>query len=121
MSLSFFLRNLSQSSSIPSHDIKRLSQVSSEFLQLLSGFVYSEGNFLISPDVKGNVAFRFRIRLHKDDLSALEYIKFMLGVGIIRIEGNSAIYIISKLKDLIEIIVPLFSTYPLLSTKKPRF
>jgi len=41
----------------------------------------------------------------------------MLGVGIIRIEGNSAIYIISKLKDLIEIIIPLFSIYPLLSTK----
>ncbi len=73
--------------------------------------------FLISPDAKGNVAFRFRIILHKNDLSAFEYIKFMLGVGIIRIEGNSTIYTISKLKDLIEIIIPLFSIYPLLSTK----
>jgi len=59
MSLSFFLRNLSQSSSIHPHDIKRLSQISSEFLQWLSGFVDSEGNFLISPDAKGNVAFKF--------------------------------------------------------------
>jgi len=118
----FFLsRNISQSLSIPPHNINRLSQVYSEFLQWLSGFTDSEGNFLISPDAKGNVAFRFRIRLHKDDLSALEYIKYMLGVGIIRIEGDSAIYIISKLKDLIEIIIPLFSTYPLLSTKHLDF
>jgi LAGLIDADG endonuclease len=47
--------------------------------------------------------------------------KSMLGVGIIRIEGDSAIYIISKLKDLIEIIIPLFSTYPLLNTKHLYF
>jgi hypothetical protein len=67
------------------------------------------------------VAFRFRIRLHKDDLSSLEYIKYMLGVGLIRIEGDSAIYKISKLKDLIEIIIPLFSTYPLLNKKDLDF
>ncbi len=56
-----------------------------------------EANFLISPDIRGNVAFRFRIRLHCDDLAALENIKTMLGVGVIRIESDSAIYIVSKL------------------------
>nr|YP_010555502.1 LAGLIDADG endonuclease [Ramaria rubella]UYR22250.1 LAGLIDADG endonuclease [Ramaria rubella] len=144
----FFSRKLSQSSLIPSHNINRLSQVSLKILQWLSGFVEGlrqatpgyarlrqatpgyarlrqatpgyarEGNFLISPDAKWNVVFRFRIRLHKDDLLALENIKSMLGIGVLKIEGDSAIYVVSKLKDLIEIIIPLFITYPLLSTKR---
>jgi len=55
--------------------------------------------FLISPDAIGNVRFRFKIRLHKDDLSTLEHIKTTLDSGLIRIEGYSAVYIIRKLKE----------------------
>lgn len=103
------------------HNITRLSKVSSENLQWFSGFSDGEANFLISPDIRGNVAFRFRIRLHCDDLAALENIKTMLGVGVIRIESDSAIYIVSKLEDLRSVIIPIFITYPLLTTKSLDF
>jgi hypothetical protein len=45
----------------------------------------------------------------------------MLGVGVIRIESDSAIYIVSKLEDLRSVIIPIFITYPLLTTKSLDF
>jgi hypothetical protein len=40
-----------------------------------------EGCFLISPNKANSFTFRFRIKLHIDDLDVLNYMKNILGIG----------------------------------------
>lgn len=61
--------------------------------------------------------FRFRIRLHIDDLATLEKIRSKLDVGVVKIEGNSCIYIVSGYDDLRYVILPIFNQFPLLTVK----
>jgi len=107
------------------HGVPKLSHVPSCFLQWFVGFVDGEGNFLISPSSprgeKAHIIFRFRIRLHIDDKPTLDYIKTVLEVGVVKIERDSCIYIVSSISDLIDIIIPVFKEYPLLSTKTLDF
>ena len=59
----------------------------------------------------------FRIRLHKDDILVLQKIQEFLRVGRVVIEGNSCVFIISSVKDLINVLFPLLEKYKLYTTK----
>lgn len=41
-----------------------------------------------------------------------------MGVGVVKPEGNSCIYIVSSVSDLVNVILPIFTSFPLLSSKK---
>ena len=64
-------------------------------------------------------ALSFRVKLHEDDRGALEYIKNMLSelanreVGVIVDTKNSheSYFLVSKYKDLYEIVIPILSKY----------
>ena len=54
---------------------KNIQNNKNKFLQWFVGFTDAEGHFIISTNSKGYVIFRFKIRLHVDDLEVL------LGLG----------------------------------------
>jgi len=61
--------------------------------------------------------FRFSIDLHKDDVSALEYIKSKLNIGYeIAVYGNTCRFSVALRKD-IEVLISLFDRYNLNTTK----
>ena len=51
----------------------------------------------------------------------LERIKAQFGVGVISLTENSCSYRVYSLKDLINVIIPYFEQYPLVSQKKADF
>ena len=61
----------------------------------------------------------FSIHLHKKDIDILYAIQNYFGVGNVYLNknGKSAIYIIKKLKDINNVIIPHFKDYPLQSGK----
>ena len=59
----------------------------------------------------------FRIRLHKDDINVLQKIQEFVGVGRVIIEGNSCVFIISNVKELINVLFPLLDKYNLYISK----
>ena len=65
----------------------------------------------------------YSIELHIKDLSLLYKIKQFFGVGRIKLRKNksSAIYYVASLNDLIDIIIPHFIKYPLLTKKYADF
>jgi hypothetical protein len=93
------------------------------FLNWFVGFVDAEGNFLIRyHKEKEAVSFDFRIILHKDDKEILENIRNYLSVGYCRLERNN--YYMFKIGDLTQIknvLIPIFLSYPLQTTKKLDF
>jgi len=89
----------------------------------ITGFSDAEGCFSISvkSDVKLKTKWRvsplFIIKLHIKDLEILENIKYTLGVGKIRKNGNKTCqYIVESFKDL-QLIVDHFEKYPLITFK----
>ena len=87
-----------------------------KFMQWLSGFVDGEGNFQVIID-RGRLCFMFRIRLHIDDIGVLYTIQKYLGVGTVNASANTAVYTVRSLNDLLTVIIPLFTQYPLHTTK----
>jgi len=85
------------------------------------GFVDAEGNFGITVDSRGFFKFVFRIRLHIDDIDVLRFIKSMLGVGNVRAEGQSCIYSVDALSDIVNVILPIFQQYPLHTSRGAGF
>lgn len=59
----------------------------------------------------------FRIRLHKDDFNILKKIQEILGVGRIITDGNSCVFTITNVKDLITVLFPLLDKYNLYTVK----
>jgi hypothetical protein len=66
---------------------------------------------------------RFEIGLHLIELPLLLYIKNYFKVGsIITYNKNKRVfYVVTKLKDLNEIIIPHFNQFPLLTQKQADF
>ena len=52
-----------------------------------------------------------------EHLATLELLQKFFGVGKIYTTKSSATYRVTKLEDLIDIIIPHFTAYPLISTK----
>ena len=103
---------------------KNLPNVSKQFLQWFSGFVDAEGCFTIHPNSKWTaVGFIFIIELHIDDIEILYKIAKTLGVGIVTSKKtrNSAVFTVSKMNDIISVILPIFNEFPLQTSKHLDF
>ena len=87
----------------------------SQFSKWLTGFIDGEGSFQVYLD-RHYLRVMFRIRLHKDDINVLQKNKF-LGVERVVLDGNSCVFIISNVKDLINVLFPLLDKYNLYTTK----
>lgn len=102
-----------------------------EFGFWLSGFIDAEGNFQVYLDRK-YIRVLFRIVLHVDDIKTLacapalrwlgvpqarEKIRDYLKTGTVRISGNSCIYSIYKVEEIINILIPFLDQYTLITTK----
>lgn len=90
------------------------------FYEWLRGLTDAEGCFnFVNP--KGQTyQFTFKILLHIDDIDTLHYIRDKLGIGSVKNYGYIAHYSVTKQKD-IEIILKIFTDYPLISTKLLNF
>jgi len=92
-----------------------------------TGFSDAESSFQIN--IRKNDVLRvgwqvqlvFAIKLHIKDLPLLENIKQFFGVGEIRLGENFAVFYVTALNDLIEVIIPHFNKYPLLTQKQADF
>lgn len=119
------LRNLPDNAKdLPPRIIKLLPNASKEFIHWFTGFVDAEGNFNINPNRAWTaVGFRFRIELHLDDIEILHKIAKTLGVGKVILVNNrySAIFIVSKLNEIIKVILPIFEEFPLQTSKNLDF
>nr|YP_009254022.1 hypothetical protein [Hypomyces aurantius]ANC62708.1 hypothetical protein [Hypomyces aurantius] len=94
--------------------------LSYDFIEWLRGFTDAEGCFLIAKT--GNTfAFRFLIKLHADDVNALNYIRNSLGgIGDVISVGSVAYYKVTSQKG-IKFILEIFTKYPLNSNKHLDF
>jgi hypothetical protein len=93
------------------------------------GFSDGEASFFVSIfknkeyRLRWQVQAIFSITLHAKDLPLLKQIQSFFGVGTIIISKTttSVIYRVADLKQLIEVIIPFFDKYPLLSQKRADF
>nr|YP_009574624.1 GIY-YIG endonuclease [Orbilia dorsalia]QBF58425.1 GIY-YIG endonuclease [Orbilia dorsalia] len=96
---------------------------------LVTGFVDGEGSFsvLIYKTTKLKVGWEtqlvFNITLHSKDHDLLIQIRSFFGVGFIKSNKNhnSVSYTVTKLKDLVNVIIPHFNKYPLITQKITDF
>jgi LAGLIDADG endonuclease len=94
----------------------------------VTGFTDAEGTFTIVIDkvqkrkLGWRIQSKFQICLHVRDLPLLLKIKhFFRGIGSVSVSGDLAFYSVSSVKDLVNIIVPHFLNYPLLTQKGADF
>jgi hypothetical protein len=92
--------------------------------QWISGFTDAEGCFMIQVlKVAGKTGWgvspSFVIHLHSKDMDILYALQNYFGVGKVYVNknGKSASYIVKKLKDIVNVIIPHFKNYPLQSGK----
>ncbi len=97
-----------------------LAHLSSDFIEWFRGFTDAEGCFLIAK-FANSFAFRFIIKLHKDDIDLLHFIhKSLGGIGNITFQGSTASLKITSISE-IKLIIEIFSTYSLNSNKYLNF
>jgi hypothetical protein len=107
------------------------TEVTTKGLQLnpyfITGFSDAESSFVINiretlrSKTRWEVLISFQIGLHLKDQDLLEKIRVSLGVGRIY-KGNKWIQLrVQSLKDLTNVIIPLFEKYPLISKKRGDF
>lgn len=93
-----------------------------EFNQWFVGFSDGESNFSIVPKLDNNrikinrFSFIFAIRLHKDDLYVLTYIKTKLGIGNVSVSNNECKFAVTD-KAGINKLIYIFEKYNLNSSK----
>lgn len=89
-----------------------------QFLQWFIGFTDAEGCFLIQTKNKSEVHFCFKFTLHIDDSAVLFLIKDKLGIGVVSIKGNTCIFSIHSFQHIVDVLVPIFDKYPLITHKQ---
>jgi hypothetical protein len=86
----------------------------------ITGLCESSGHFFIKPFIRHGVwqiNYCFEIVLPVAEQSILYRIRDFFGVGLIYIKNKQCIYRINRLKDLLNVIIPHFTNYPLLTRK----
>lgn len=65
----------------------------------------------------------FAIELHSRDIDLLYRIKEFFGVGNVYLIENKghALFAVNSIKDLLNVIIPHYENYPLLTIKKVNF
>ena len=89
-----------------------------KFLQWFIGFTDAEGCFLIQTKNKSEVHFCFKITLHIDDSAVLFLIKDNLGIGVVSIKGNTCTFSIHSFQHIVDVLVPIFDKYSLITHKQ---
>jgi hypothetical protein len=94
---------------------------------LISGFLDAESTLAVKFYKRKSGSYRvqpiFVIQLHKRDILLLEQIQSFFGVGTIIIQNTRdiAVFSVSSLKDLTNVIIPHLVQYPLLTQKRADF
>jgi hypothetical protein len=94
---------------------------------IITGFTMGEGSFYIiirknkSHKIGYQISPAFKVNLHKKDYKILQKICSLLGCGIVKTYKKCATYEVSRIDDLIEVIIPYFDQNPLLNIKKIDF
>lgn len=74
----------------------------------------AEGCFRIGINNKNKViSFNFNINLHIDDLEVLEFIKNKLNCGNVFTNENVATFVVTKISDIQNILIPIYEEFPL--------
>lgn len=96
--------------------------------QWITGFTDAEGSFIISVYKRSDsnnwqIKPSFEVGLHSKDISTLQELKFYFGVGNIytRTGKNVTSFTVTKNSDLVNIIIPHFSNFPLQTQKRVDF
>lgn len=101
-----FLSNLLQ--------VKYRGMSNEEFKEWFVGFTDAEGCFRIGINNKNKViSFNFNINLHIDDLEVLEFIKNKLNCGNVFTNENVATFVVTKISDIQNILIPIYEEFPL--------
>ncbi len=93
----------------------------------VTGFTDAEGCFSVIISKRSNLNWRvqvsFEINLHIKDIAVLYLIKNFFGVGSVNSRENrsNCVYRVTKIEDLIKVIIPHFIKYPLLTQKYADF
>jgi len=93
----------------------------------ITGFVDAEGCFSVIIEILDNLKWRvrtsFEIYLHIKDVDILYKIQSFFGVGnvYLRAYKNIAVYRVSNIEYLRDIIIPHFNNYPLITQKSIDF
>lgn len=91
----------------------------------MSGFCDAEGCFSVIISKRSNLKWRvsvsFEINLHPKDINILYRLKDFFGVGNVTSRNKLAVYRVTTINDLLTVIIPHFSLYPLLSQKNSDF
>jgi hypothetical protein len=97
----------------------------------VTGFSDGESSFHVSVlknkeyKIGYHVLPSFSIQLHIKDLLLLEQIKDYFNIGTVRIKKNkdntTAMYSVQSYKDIINVIIPHFDKYPLLTQKRADY
>lgn len=98
--------------------VKYRDMSNEEFKQWFVGFTDAEGCFRIGINNKNKViSFNYTIGLHIDDREVLEFIKNKLNCGNVYISENVATFVVTKLSDIRNILIPIYEEFPLNGSK----
>ena len=99
-----------------------LSSEGKDFLEWFRGFTDAEGCFLVSANRGNSFTFKFKIKLHIDDLEVLNFIKESLNIGkVIVSQSKPEATFEVNVHNEIAVIVAIFSKHNLNSTKHLNF
>jgi len=94
----------------------------------LTGFTDGEGSWGISISKDStrklgfHISLKFTIGLHANDIALLERIAAHFGVGCVHIGPDNLIrWQVSSIQELVNVIIPFFEKYPLISKKRADF
>ena len=86
----------------------------------LARFTSGDGGFYIQIQGK-KISFKFYINQHERDKALLESFISYLGCGRVETFNSLSVFVVTKLIDIDEKIIPLFKNYPILGEKSKDF